>query len=436
MADDSPSPATSVSSDKENHTSQPVANKGKGRASMGPPRIPSPDRNRRKRPSDQNHESDRAQRLRTIEREEELEYDPDQPIEERRKLRKEMRNLTKELQDSRIELLQPESTTLRDIITKANDYAGQVKQTSDATIDSRLLVQAADLSYKKTLALISGDNSQGIDMDEFISRCRTYMRGGNGFVVDEEGSATQRRRRANDLEDEEDIDGDMLDWEYLGRTACVKYTQRPSVPGFLLGPLSVQKRAKRVVLRKAAFRPNSIKETRPEVVEIEDIEKRDNANLASLCPLILEKLETYHKRSAQAVDDLIDDPDNISQKETEKILDRFGIDVEGGVGLYRFMINPESFGQTVENMFYTSFLIKEGALGIVVDDRGLPYLRPIEKDLGKRKARGEQAKHQAILSMDMALWKELIDVFDIKDSIIPHREEEEHSNVGKKGWYA
>jgi hypothetical protein len=36
----------------------------------------------------------------------------------------------------------------------------------------------------------------------------------------------------------------------------------------------------------------------------------------------------------------------------------------------------------------------------------------------------------------MDTWKQLIDVFDIKESMIRHREEEEHSSVGKKGWYA
>jgi hypothetical protein len=48
----------------------------------------------------------------------------------------------------------------------------------------------------------------------------------------------------------------------------------------------------------------------------------------------------------------------------------------------------------------------------------------------------EKAKHQAVLAIDMDYWEQLIDVFDIKEPMIRHREEEEHSNVGKKGWYA
>jgi hypothetical protein len=45
-------------------------------------------------------------------------------------------------------------------------------------------------------------------------------------------------------------------------------------------------------------------------------------------------------------------------------------------------------------------------------------------------------RHQAVLSLDMAMWKEMIEIFEIKQPMIPHRKEEEHSSVGRTGWYA
>ncbi len=52
-----------------------------------------------------------------------------------------------------------------------------------------------------------------------------------------------------------------------------------------------------------------------------------------------------------------------------------GLRDTGGIDLLKFVINPKSFGQTVENMFYISFLIRDGAVQIEFDDSGLPSLR-------------------------------------------------------------
>ena len=46
----------------------------------------------------------------------------------------------------------------------------------------------------------------------------------------------------------------------------------------------------------------------------------------------------------------------------------------GGPVLFDYVINPHSFGQTVENLFYVSFLIKEGYAGIGSDPDGMPIL--------------------------------------------------------------
>jgi non-structural maintenance of chromosomes element 4 len=49
-------------------------------------------------------------------------------------------------------------------------------------------------------------------------------------------------------------------------------------------------------------------------------------------------------------------------------------------------------------------------------------------------AKGD-SKHQAVLAIDMASWKQLIDVFSIREPMIPHREEENELEVGGRGWY-
>ncbi|KAI4218391.1 MAG: hypothetical protein L6R40_008778, partial [Gallowayella cf. fulva] len=57
----------------------------------------------------------------------------------------------------------------------------------------------------------------------------------------------------------------------------------------------------------------------------------------------------------------------------------------------------------------------------------------------ERRSRDEQAtgtqKHQAVFHLDFDTWEDLIDAFDIKQSIIPHRQSEEDAQVNAAGWY-
>lgn len=378
-AGQSPSPTTSISSDKENRSSRPAIEKRTGRVVMGPPSAPASDQVNRKRHAEQDALTGRDRRQRTVEvNEGERQtdnYDPDQDIEERRELRKGLRDLSRTLIDNRSEYLAPDSTGIRDILIKANNFASQVKQTSDATIDSRLLVNTAELSYKKALALISGDASQGIDVDDFLSKCMQYMRRG-----DEEWphasqihSNTQRRRRRNDEEDVEN-NGDMLSWEYLGRRACLPNISRPSVPGFLLGPLSVEKLPRKVHIRQARLRPNTLEETRPEVLKAGDIEKSENDNLTTLCTQILARLKKAKRDTLARLSAKQGTHGGVITQEEEELLDLYRTSAIVGIPFFNFVINPYSFGQTIENIFYTSFLIRDGKLGLDTDKQGMPFL--------------------------------------------------------------
>lgn len=305
-------------------------------------------------------------------------YDPDQPLEERRKVQQGFRDLLREVTENTEEFLQADSRGLHDTILKADALSKKVRQTTEATIDSRLLVSTTDLSYRKTLRLTQGSLSQGIDVDEFVSKCITYMRQGRGILDDNapELSSTQRQRRVSvriGEGDEDDIgdEGDMMNWPHLGRYACLPYIRRPALPGFLLGPLSVEKKARKITKRSAPFRPNNLTETRPEVLNVEDLSKKEN-DLTTICGQILQQLQTIQADAQTTVANLIDD--DMDEEETTRIMHQHGLRSTGGIDLMRFVVNPKSFGQTVENMFYVSFLIRDGRVEIEFDEFDLPAL--------------------------------------------------------------
>lgn len=45
-------------------------------------------------------------------------------------------------------------------------------------------------------------------------------------------------------------------------------------------------------------------------------------------------------------------------------------------------------------------------------------------------------KHQAVMSMDMATWRDIIKAFNIKEPMIEHRKEQTNGGPGAKGWYS
>ena len=46
----------------------------------------------------------------------------------------------------------------------------------------------------------------------------------------------------------------------------------------------------------------------------------------------------------------------------------------GPVNLFRFVINPHDFAQSVENLFYLSFLIRDGECALEIEEDGEPVI--------------------------------------------------------------
>ncbi|KAL9598365.1 MAG: hypothetical protein Q9219_004527 [cf. Caloplaca sp. 3 TL-2023] len=448
----SPSPAASLSSDKENHAanSNTIRSKSGKLRSMQPPKLPTSASTAEETPR-------AAKRRRLGERgvpnasqvahEKELEklghnrfYDPNQSMEERRAVRKGIRDLSKELTESRAEFLTPASSGLVRTIERANEIFSTVRQTSDATLDSRLLVSTADLSAKRTTQLNLGDNTQGIDIDDFVGQCITFMRRGPNDAAERTqnaSSAARRQRRNTDGDDssaEAGFDeGDEFNWSWLGSRACFPYNVRPPMPSFLLGPLAVQKKVRKQTQRRERLQRRDPRDaTRPEEIKVRDLEKAESSNLSTLCKNIhtLLKEKTWEGQSALNDVNLAEG----SEEEYSAVAKLHGLSENGQMSFFPFVINPKSFGQTVENLFYVSFLIRDGDVGVGQGDDNLPTLVPLE-----RKSRDEQAagakKHQAVFHLDFETWEDLIDAFEIKQSVIPHREDEEHPQVNQSGWY-
>jgi hypothetical protein len=309
-------------------------------------------------------------------------------------------------------------------------------------VDAHIMVNLSDALYKSATSMIHGDASTGVDVGEFLSKCISYMK--NGGNVDGDAPAptqtnrTQARRNAAAEDDDDDNDLQPLDWELLGANACFPYNMRPACPSHLLGPLSVEKKVRAQTQRRARQTKTTAQEARPEALTREAGAAQDENTLTVICDRIHRHISNHIDRAERAMYRMQDEGLPIDE---EAFVKKYRITGEGGPSLFEYAINPHSFGETVENFFYISFLIKEGLLEVLVGgEHGMPTLLVKQKpgggegEDGEAEARKKGAmKHQAVFSLDYETWEKLIEAFEIREPMIPHRGEEPGTQVGG-GW--
>lgn len=256
---------------------------------------------------------------------------------------------------------------------KQDNYFGKVRQTADAALDSRFLVNASELAGKKLNNSLQGNAGVGIDLDQFVSKCIYFMKSG-GDIAGENATVLPAP------DDEDEAGDDALNWALLGRYACFPSNKRPPTSSFLLGPLSVEKRIRNTQRRARSQRQPVGPATRPQEIKEGDIQKSENSNLSNLVKSInarlREHIESVDEKVAEELSEI--DESEIQQEDLAAASKRYRGAVapteELAVSLLDFAINPYDFGQSVENLFYISFLVREGAAKILKDEDGLPLL--------------------------------------------------------------
>ncbi|VDN27570.1 unnamed protein product [Cylicostephanus goldi] len=81
------------------------------------------------------------------------------------------------------------------------------------------------------------------------------------------------------------------------------------------------------------------------------------------------------------------------------------------VDFYSFVIDPNDFATSVENMFYVSFLVKDGRVRLALGENGLPVLLHVSGEERERlhvDDRSAAETHQAIFSFNYDMWEAMV----------------------------
>ncbi|TGZ84683.1 hypothetical protein EX30DRAFT_313391 [Ascodesmis nigricans] len=332
-------------------------------------------------------------------------YDPDQPMEERRKIRKQFRGFTRNLDDHRSEYLKPDDDGLFNLLVSADSAFKNVKQTTDATLDARFLVSALNLTTKRVLNLNVGASGVCIDIDEFVSKCK--------FQMQSDLAACHGHRRGEGVDDGDiDIIGG-LPWDLFSIHHGFPSSRRPALSDHLLGPLAIQKKYRVMKERRKGLGRRKL-ETEVRPTEMTGSENETHAQASAMA-----KVYNTHRALTEYFEN----------HATED-------ELENGMNLFKVVINPKSFSQTIENIFYVSFLVKEGNIAVWTDeDTGLLKMLPAQPATQQERREKNIYASQMIFSFTMWEWRQAIEVFDITfPPVIPHREKED-TNIGTTGWF-
>lgn len=257
-------------------------------------------------------------------------------------------------------------------LAKADDLFAQTKsgvQTNIVAKDSSTLREIGYQARVATKSLRLGRSEKLLDFKEFSSKFKDKFESDDGIVS-------------------ERSDLIRVNWLELG---CMfnRFSNRAATCEFLLGPLELSKKQRQVRKRVADDSRSKITKTANEK-EAQEIANREKMDLTT------KNSENLFKQ--------------LRTRNFEK------------VPFFNFFIDPVSFGRSVENLFYTSFLINHDKVILSRDESsGLLYIQQASNNTLQNHPRfitKDDSKSHIIFDLDYNTWKQIVEIYEIKEAFL------------------
>ncbi|EGV65380.1 hypothetical protein PSN45_002456 [Yamadazyma tenuis] len=273
-------------------------------------------------------------------------------------------------------------------LTELHDLFANVKSSSKMAVyhsDSQALSETSAYASINARNLKFGDLGVALNSEEFVHKLKLYL----GRTKQEPQEETEEEYVDSNLM-EEKFNG--FSWLKLG-LLYYKTSNKPIPMEFLNGPLESEKRV--INRSRRVDDTRGLTSTTAQQVTANDLET-DTQNTATIVRSVFAEIRKKQKGNSDAIN------------------------------FFKFFIDPTSFSQSVENLFFTSFLIRDGRLRLFKDGNGIPMITSVgiasPGDL-MHEERGEKNSHH-IASFDYFTWQTLIEKYNITEGYLGHRDVE------------
>ncbi|XP_045145892.1 EP300-interacting inhibitor of differentiation 3 [Echinops telfairi] len=290
-----------------------------------------------------------------------------------RHIRKQYRRLMHTVQEQRDDIVHTASDLLTEALQEADELFDSVSRTREAALDAQFLVLASDVGKEKAHQL-------NADM------CVFNQAAFRGLLLVFAGLHGLEEKRP-DLGHCDELVARTF-WEQVHRKAT-PWMLRAETFHFVFGSFRPEPSARKPRQRKRVQRPDEGARDMPTKLRAGDL-CSDQVTTEMEVERILGLLQTYFRQY----------PDT-------------------PVPYFEFVVDPNSFSRTVENMFYVSFIIRDGFARIRLDQDRLPILEPINMNqMEEENDPGYHGRKQGVISLSLQDWKNIVATFEISEAMI------------------
>lgn len=248
---------------------------------------------------------------------------------------------------------------LQQMVLEANEAFVKVQRPREATLDAEYL-KMCGLMVKSNITNRQF-NATEFHPTEFAQKMSRFMQG------------------------EEEAEANLLDssiWKRLGSAVASIYINTPPLESTFAG-IDYEKTKKEVRKKNAKKDEVGARVTPKLVKESLSEEERQTEELNRVYSILKRRYRENNKRP---------------------------------ICFYTFVINPESYSYTIENIFHTSFLVHMLRAQIIEDENGLPVIIPRDSSASKG---SEFPSSQCIVSLSTEEFKEAVKMYKLTDACIP-----------------